>query len=65
MKITVTLEEAMRIVGRHIIEIGGVPIADNSGKVVSHIEGQYDDAQQVEDKFSFDIIVDGFSFDII
>lgn len=56
MKVTVTLEEALVIVARYVVEKHGVPIKKDSGVVVSHIEGQYDESEKVVDGFSFEII---------
>ena len=56
MKITLSLEEVMHIVERHIINVHGVPVKADSGTIVSHIEGQYDDEQKVVDGLSFEIL---------
>ena len=55
MKIIVTVEEVRSIVEKSLRD-SGLTLKDNSGTMVSHIEGQYDDSTQVVDGFSFELM---------
>ena len=54
MKIVLTMEEVLKVLYNHLQECGLHPKKD-TGKSVSHIEGSYEDQQQVIEGFSFEI----------
>ena len=55
MKIVITLDEVRGIVEKELLK-RGLSIRKSSGSITSHIEGQYEDSQQVVDGMSFDMV---------